>query len=229
MICYHIGMNTNTRHNNDLLQAAALKGDAKEVARLIPISDPKAEDSYALYLAVRGDFEECVRLLIPVSDCTTEENWVLSVAVMNRNIDIVKLLLPHTDPAFNHKCADRAAIYGLDEILALILPHCDPDPKHYSGAVTHCAREGFDGCLKLLLPYAQPDIIDKAHALGWMTQHCKVVDILYPLSNKNATLNMLKNIEECYIALQERISAEQSSILMNALPEKDTIAGKRKI
>ena len=45
-----------------------MKGNTELVKILIPISDPKDGDSYAIRLAAKNNHEESIRLLIDVSD-----------------------------------------------------------------------------------------------------------------------------------------------------------------
>lgn len=47
---------------------AVLHGHTDRVELLIPLSDPKADNSKALFLAVINEYTDCIDLLWPVSD-----------------------------------------------------------------------------------------------------------------------------------------------------------------
>lgn len=113
-------------HNTGLLFVATKNNDVDEVKRLIPISDPKMEDSSALlravdnvdmtmlellipiydphrknrsvlqYAAEKGH-TECVNLLIPVSDPKTNNSGALLISVINEHIECIKCLIPVSD------------------------------------------------------------------------------------------------------------------------------------
>lgn len=92
-------MNTmpTVAENTKLLIQAAGRGDVVEVRRLIPISDPKLQESAALQLAVYYGHIECVALLVPVSDCTVGGSAPLWMATGRRNRECMELVFDHSD------------------------------------------------------------------------------------------------------------------------------------
>lgn len=55
-------------NNQEKFENAARYGDIETVRKLLPLVDPKADNSYALQWAAYNGHLEIVRLLIPVSD-----------------------------------------------------------------------------------------------------------------------------------------------------------------
>ena len=114
-------------HNTMLLIQAATAGDAMEVQRLIPLSDPKNHHSRALLKAVRQKHMDCGQLLIPVSnphDCNT----ILVEAVKVGYGPNIELLIAADDPKYN----DSEALYcatemRTDDIIQMLIDVSDVD------------------------------------------------------------------------------------------------------
>lgn len=88
----------NIKENTKLLIQAAETGDIVEVQRLIPISDPKSQESEALQFAVYYGHIECVKLLIPVSNPKEHNSRALCLAAENGRTECIELLYPVSDP-----------------------------------------------------------------------------------------------------------------------------------
>ena len=121
----------------DALHAATIGGHAECVEMLIPLSQPKAQNSRALELAAQYGHAECVKVLIPVSDPTAQQSYPLQVAASLGHVDCVKLLIPVSDPA------------GFD-----------------SAALTWAARRGHRACVEALLPFNPPSALAQAARLA---------------------------------------------------------------
>ena len=89
---------SNIEENTRLLVQTAENGDAVEVQRLIPVSDPKANNSAALRFASSNGHLKCVKLLIPVSNPKANNSYALQAAVENGHTRCVELLYPVSDP-----------------------------------------------------------------------------------------------------------------------------------
>lgn len=77
---------SNPKNNNsEALKIAAEKGDVETLKLLIPVSDPKANNSQALLAAVESNSVDCVRCLIPVSDVDAMGSRAL-VKALNMNV-----------------------------------------------------------------------------------------------------------------------------------------------
>lgn len=88
----------NPEDNNTLLIKAASEGNAAEVRRLIPISDPKGKGGDAMAWAARFGHTQCVELLIPVSDPKAWGSEALRWAVENGRTQCMEVLYPFSDP-----------------------------------------------------------------------------------------------------------------------------------
>ena len=84
-------------YNTNLLIEANKNDDVEAVQRLIPVSDPKADNSHALRWAAFYGHTEIVKLLISVSDPKANDSEALRMAARNGHIECVKLLLPVSD------------------------------------------------------------------------------------------------------------------------------------
>lgn len=118
---------SNIEDNSLLLIQAAGDGDAVEVQRLIPISDPKYSRSSALRIASQNGHVQCVALLIPVSNPKEWDNFALKVAATSGHIKCVELLIPVSEPKS-------------DDSYALLM----------------AAQEGHTQCVDLLYPVSEP-------------------------------------------------------------------------
>lgn len=99
-----------TTKNTELLFEAARDGNAEEIRRLIPISDPKNNDSMALQVAASYGHTECVKLLIPVSDPKANDSAALGWAAQYGSTECLKLLIAVSDTKVNDSVALRAAV-----------------------------------------------------------------------------------------------------------------------
>ena len=96
------------------------------VKLLIPVSDPKSNDSYALRWASEKGYTECVKLLIPVSDPKDNDSQALRCASNNGFTECVKLLIPVSAPkAKNSEALRLAAENNRYECVELLLPYSD--------------------------------------------------------------------------------------------------------
>ena len=118
---------SNIEDNTRLLIKAAETGDASEVQRLIPISDPKGNDSEALYVAAIYGHARCVELLLPVSDPQANGSYGLKMAARNGHTQCVKLLIPSGHPKTQNSCALQLAVeYGHTQCVELLYPVSAP-------------------------------------------------------------------------------------------------------
>ena len=85
-------------HNTQLLFDAIERNNMDEVHRLIPVSDPKADNSWALELAAFKGNIECVKLLIPLCRPKANQSRALQWAMLNNNDPMIDLLYPVSSP-----------------------------------------------------------------------------------------------------------------------------------
>lgn len=110
--------------HSEFLIEASRNGNVAAVKRLIPKSDPTAQESFALRLAAYNGYTEIVELLIPVSDPKALDNRALQIAANNGHLECVKLLIPVSDPKAHNSCAlQLAAQNGHTEIIELLIPN----------------------------------------------------------------------------------------------------------
>lgn len=79
------------------LGEAVRKGHVEATKLLIPVSDPKANNSEVLRTAALLEHKQIVELLIPVSDPKALESAALFWAINKRNKDLIDLLIPVSD------------------------------------------------------------------------------------------------------------------------------------
>jgi hypothetical protein len=115
------------KKNTELLIEAVKRGDAVGVQGLIPLSNPKKHDSYALRLAAINGHTQCVKLLIPVSNPKSNQNYALQMAAQRGHLQCVELLIPVSDAKANDSAALQYAAYnGHHECVEVLYPVSNP-------------------------------------------------------------------------------------------------------
>lgn len=122
-----MNMNDIETNTNLLIQAAKM-GNVEEVQQLIPLSDPKAQRSRALWQALSIPLSvECVKMLIPVSD-PQDYNDVFFEAVKIGNIPCIEMLMQVANPKYNES---EALFWSTemrnDEIIDILIDVSDVD------------------------------------------------------------------------------------------------------
>lgn len=147
-----------------LLLDASKRGDLEEVNRLIPISNPKFQNSQALVQACLYGHIDVVKALIPVSDPKTINGWALRTAAEYGHTEILQLLLPVSNPADYLSAFREAVVANQIETINVFLPYLE-------------TPQNFDTALQLAAQYQKPDIID----------------ILLPFSDYNLIYNHIRS------------------------------------
>lgn len=115
-------------HNTTLLIQAATIGDAAEVQRLIPVSDPKFDDSRALRTAAEKGHFECVKLLAAVSDPKSMNSKALEWAAYIGHLEMLQFLIPLCNPKDRNSYSLQMALYGKHlDCLDELIPVSDPE------------------------------------------------------------------------------------------------------
>ena len=110
-----------------LLCKAAEAGNTEEVARLLPVSDPQADNSFALCIAAYFGHIACVQLLAPWSAPQTTGSMALACAVHGGHMECVEFLLGVSNPkAHGSMALQRAVTFARRECVELLYPVSDP-------------------------------------------------------------------------------------------------------
>lgn len=108
------------------LRQAAYNGHADILELLIPLSDPKANNSEALRWAAQWGHTDCVILLLPVSDPKANNSEALRRAASKGHAECVKRLIPVCDPkALDSHALMLAASNGHTECTQQLIPFSD--------------------------------------------------------------------------------------------------------
>lgn len=197
--------------NSNTLIAEAANGNTERVKELIPISDPKTEQSRALRFAAQYGYTEIVQLLIPVSDPKAIDSEALRLAAKFGHTDTVRLLIPVSEPM-----------------------------AEASDALQLAALHGQVECIKLLIPVSNPKA-DNSASLQWALQqrrvdsdHLECVKCLIPVSNCDEVLNRLQDEHKHVLktCMEEYEVMQQKERLLNRLHRvvnTKNISNKRKI
>lgn len=138
------------------LTLAAMLGYFDIVQLLIPVSDPKANNSEALRFAAEFGHAAVVEVLIPVSDPKAADSQAFMKAVHNGHQKCIDLLISVSDPQVNNnEILVFAARTGQTSLLKQLIPVCDPTKTNY--ALAWAARNGHIECIKLLIPVSNCD------------------------------------------------------------------------
>ena len=165
----------------EALRSAARNGRAECLGLLIPISDPKADDSSALSWAARNGHLKCVELLIPVSDPKASGSQALAFAAWAGHVECVKRLIPISNPHDSLPLCWAASNDHIECVKLLIL---SPPPFNLSLPITYASSHGHVECLKALIAAPNALALD-SQGLLWAAKagHIDCVELLLPLSD----------------------------------------------
>ena len=136
---------------SDALRCAAEYGYTNIAKLLIPVSNPKVNNSIALRFAAESGYIEIVKLLIPVSDPKAKDNYALRRAAEYGHTEIVKLLIPVSDPKLYGNKSLRCAIYNrCIEIAKLLTPLSEIDNDLINYCKKYCINQEL---LDLIIAY----------------------------------------------------------------------------
>lgn len=183
--------------NRALLMAAKLEKICI-LEWLIPISDPRSNDSEALFFATRNQCVQSVARLIPVSNPRVKESRTVKEAAGRGSLAILKMLAPASDVKNSNDYLGSplmiASRFGHVDCVAYLRPLSktdDKDKKTGETALMMAAAEGRKDCVDLLLPFSNTDSLD---FMGF-----SAVD--HALENEHETL--AKRIGEVQAAMRE--------------------------
>lgn len=117
-----------------VLACSAANGRAQCVKLLIPLSDPTADESVALFEAARNGHADCVKLLIPVSDHTVYGASAFYAAAENGHAECARLLTPSSRLriADSRALCEASILQGNPDVLAIMLAH---DQRLLNGSI----------------------------------------------------------------------------------------------
>lgn len=171
---------------NIALQFAALNGHTEIVERLIPISDPKTNNSKALQNAAKNGHLECVRLLIPVSDPKADESEALRRAVFHGHLEVVRELLPVSDVTAKDFYSIRWAMVKNDlPMVKLIAPYCEQE------SIILAAECGYRGVVDFLCSFVDRRSMAEALKAAIIHDRLNIVRLLIKRGKGIADINGL--------------------------------------
>jgi len=91
--------NDSLQQKMDMLLTAVVHNDQQMFDALLPVADPKLNNSNAIRLAAYYQRWDMVEKLIPVSDCKVNNSAVLVWAAYHNSQQGFNLLFPHTNLA----------------------------------------------------------------------------------------------------------------------------------
>jgi len=232
--------------NKDLLEAVK-QNNISEVQRLIPLSDPTCDKSFALRTAANLGHFQCVDLLIPISSIE-DRTQALQAAVCGGFYKCVELLIPVSNPKGNSSGALLiAAMRGDEECVKRLAPVSGPQTTLWSAmqlrdikclkilvdATDFSSLENYETALMVYTASENFEhlkvVVEKFHckeqynvalkmAAGW--ERPKIMEYLYPLSDPWEVLNQLKIEEPNNIQAHvglEQMIAEKTAVAQNAV------------
>lgn len=152
--------------NSEALRLAALGGHLDVVRALIPVSDPKADHSVALASATASGSLAVVRELIPVCDPKDHGSAALRQAAECGHLDIVRELIPVSDLGYGDDAVEAAASNGHADVVRALLPVCNPETD-YVLVLVAAVFNGHDDIVKLLTTVCDRDTSGN-RALRWV-------------------------------------------------------------
>lgn len=215
--------------NTDKLVAAIKKHDTTTVIQLIPVSDPKANSSYALTYAVELGYIDLYHLLLP--HCHPEHNYgeTLLAAVRIGNFDIVQQLFDLSNDTTSNTLAFQLAVkLGHEDLVRFFLPKVDP--KQDNSIVLQYAVEKGDkhiNIVEMLIPFVD---VKARNSEALETAVCKrykfLIDALVPHSNYENMASKLERWGYSTVSLLQAIESHQKHLLKERL--MDAIVDERR-
>ncbi|EKT4440971.1 ankyrin repeat domain-containing protein [Stenotrophomonas maltophilia] len=165
------------------LAVAASGGQVSILRKLIPVSNPRADESLALSWAARSGSVEAVEALLPFTDPLASDSNALVHAAREGHAEIVALLIPLSDPKANgNRALWEAATHGHLNIVKLLLPVSSAIVCAMS-ILPDAAARGATDFIKILLKAKLPDAGD-TYATGLdaaaTNGHLDTVNVLIP-------------------------------------------------
>ena len=141
-------------HNSDLLNQASANGDVDAVKRLIPISNPTANNCQPLLTAVSLGHVEIVQLLLPVSERKAILNLTVGLAIQHNQIAVLGVLLPHIQPEYLEVNLRFAVIERNIEAIKTLVPYTSKkdNTEGLRAAVSSIQQEIPKDIVGILLP-----------------------------------------------------------------------------
>lgn len=215
------------------LTKAVKNANLCEVQRLAALVDTN-DASFALEVAAKHGQTQCVQTLIPVANPLARESHALWEAIENKHVACVQLLAPVSKIGVNHMFeavdSDRVAVI---EALIGHIPPANFD-AFVGQSLVRAARFEKTNVLKYLVEVGNPQY-NNSQAMLWavMMNHHKCVDVLYPISDVAGVLAKLEqgvkdngpgynSVEKPYKNLKERFEADQLRDVLNANISKAT-------
>lgn len=165
------------------LAVAASGGQVSILRKLIPVSNPRADESLALSWAARSGSVEAVEALLPFTDPLASDSNALVHAAREGHAKVVTLLIPLSDPKANgNRALWEAATHGHLNIVKLLLPVSSAIVCAMS-ILPDAAARGATDVIKILLKAKLPDAGD-TYATGLdaaaTNGHLDTVNVLIP-------------------------------------------------
>lgn len=158
---------------NGRLLEAATSGSLSALESLVALgADPAAFDGQALSNAAHGH-PQCVRFLLPLCDPRSQDSQALRQAVIFGDAESVALLAPASDaPRFAGPLLLSAIHRGNPDILRALLPHLDASINDFDAlrkAAGSCRGPAGSQCVQALLESAPPP----AELLQTLSRHAR--------------------------------------------------------
>lgn len=159
--------------------AGAFLGSMKTVKTFLGRGgNPLEYKSEALHQSARMGWDDIFDLLLPLSDPKAEQSRALISAAGHGHAGMVKKLLPISDTQTKNGAAlYHAAAGGHAEIVELLLPHSKPK-KAKSLALQEAAKNGHAACVELLLAGSNIDEAKKQLAIRRKHDAIALIDSL---------------------------------------------------
>lgn len=163
-------------HTQHLLHVAE-EGNHKEVARLMPLSDPE-QLGYVLEMCAEKGYLECLEVLINHPHSVDHLGQSLKKAAEHNHIECVSFLINHVDPKYHNSLALRyAALGGHAQLVEMLIDVSEPADLN-SAALRDAAMLGHAQCVELLIPVSKH--FERALITAVEHEHVSCVRLLAP-------------------------------------------------
>lgn len=204
---------THTATQHELLEAVK-GGNMEEVRRLQPYFCRTNPSLKAIGLAILYDQRECLTFLLGVVAANTSIpvnfSEILHSAITSGRDECVGIVLPYVnDEDVKFQLAQLMCtqkMVGFPAMYARIAH----DQRARQQVFVEAVLNNYHSCVKLLLPTVDPKFNDSlALQVACLKRHTDLIDLLYPVSDVDLVLAVLKDQSHDCSILEDKIQQER--------------------
>lgn len=160
------------------------------LAFLLPLSDPKANNSEALAFTIMGGHKDAFDFLLPLSDITQRPDDFISPAASHGRVALLEILLQKIKPQSSNVVI-IPSLYGHTQCVELLLPHCDVSFDNFC-AWKMAVHNWRTDVIRLMATYLDVNILGHLAMVGaCYNNDQQMIEFLFEQCDRSTVLNNL--------------------------------------